>query len=60
MVDESGRLRSFAEGLNDPKGLDAWQGSLFVTNKTRVLRVRDGGGPPWLQMPRIFRGLLSS
>jgi sugar lactone lactonase YvrE len=44
MIDQSGRLRSFAEGLKDPKGLDAWQGSLFVTDKTRVLRVRDGGG----------------
>jgi hypothetical protein len=26
MVDESGRLRSFAEGLNDPKDLDAVAG----------------------------------
>jgi sugar lactone lactonase YvrE len=38
-VVENGSVRTFAAGLDDPKGLDSWRDWLFVTDKTRVLRI---------------------
>ncbi len=40
---EDGKAVPFVTGLNDPKGLAAFQKWLFVTDKDRVLRVDDQG-----------------
>ncbi len=43
MVVKDGKAVPFATGLDDPKGLVAFQQWLFVTDKTRILRIgRDG------------------
>jgi sugar lactone lactonase YvrE len=39
VVDKAGKAHSFAEGLDDPKGLSAWQNWLLVADKIQVLRI---------------------
>lgn len=34
-----GKAQAFAKGLNDPKGIVAFQNALFVTDKTRVVKI---------------------
>jgi glucose/arabinose dehydrogenase len=43
MVLEGGKAVPFARGLDDPKGLVAWQQWLFVADKTRVWRIDQKG-----------------
>lgn len=43
VVVQDGKAVPFAQGLNDPKGLIAFQGQLYVTDKTRVLRISKSG-----------------
>ncbi len=43
VINVNGQPQSLAEGLDDPKGLDAWRDWLFVADKTRVLRVESNG-----------------
>jgi glucose/arabinose dehydrogenase len=43
MVLEGGKAVPFARGLDDPKGLVAWQQWLFVADKTRVWRIDKAG-----------------
>src|SRR5438309_1853945 len=48
MVIDKDRAVPFAKGLDDPKGLAAWQQWLFVADKTRVWRIdtKDPKGTP--------------
>src|SRR5262249_10435129 len=39
LVVENGKALPFAEGLNDPRGLIAFQKWLFVADRDRVLRI---------------------
>lgn len=39
VIDRDGRAHVFAGGMNDPKGLAVFGNSLFVADKTRVLKV---------------------
>ncbi len=43
VVDKSGKAVPFATGLDDPKGMVAWQKSLFVTDNKRVWRIDEKG-----------------
>ena len=43
VIGKSGEARTFAKGLDDPKGLARWKHWLFVTDKTRIWRI-DGEG----------------
>jgi sugar lactone lactonase YvrE len=38
-----GEFTVFAKGMDDPKGLDLWNGTLYVADKTKIWRV-DGQG----------------
>lgn len=40
---KDGKAVEFATGLNDPKGLIAYQKNLFVTDKNRVLKIDENG-----------------
>ncbi len=39
LVVENGKATTFVGGLNDPKGIAAYQNWLFVTDKTQLLRI---------------------
>ncbi len=39
VIDKDGKAHVFASGMNDPKGLAVFGNSLFVADKTRVLKV---------------------
>lgn len=39
VIDQDGRARVFAEGMDDPKGLAFYGNTLYVADKTRVLAV---------------------
>lgn len=39
VIDKEGRAHVFASGMDDPKGLTVYGNSLFVADKTRVLKV---------------------
>ncbi|MFA9461364.1 SMP-30/gluconolactonase/LRE family protein [Thiohalorhabdus methylotrophus] len=63
--DGDGRIRAIApdggksvlaEGLNDPKGLDLWNGSLYVADKTRVVKVGLDGSTEVLAAADAFPG----
>jgi len=43
LVIEDGKAVPFATGLNDPKGLAAYQTSFFVTDKTQVWKIDEKG-----------------
>jgi glucose/arabinose dehydrogenase len=43
MVIQDGKAKPFAEGLDDPKGIVAFQQFLFVADKKRVLRIDPKG-----------------
>lgn len=43
LIDKETGRRSFAEGLNDPKGLALWAGWLYVADKDRVVRIDEKG-----------------
>src|SRR5437660_9303700 len=43
LVVKDGKAVPFTTGLDDPKGLVAWRGSLYTTDKTRVLRIDKNG-----------------
>lgn len=44
VVIEDGKAKELAKGLDDPKGIAAYSKWLFVTDKTRVLRIDMGTG----------------
>ncbi len=43
VIDQSGAPKEFAKGLDDPKGLAARGGSLFVSDKTRIWKIDSQG-----------------
>jgi sugar lactone lactonase YvrE len=43
VIDQSGAPKVFAKGLDDPKGLAARSGSLFVSDKTRIWKIDSQG-----------------
>jgi len=43
VIDKSGKLKVFATGMNDPKGLIFIGDNLYVADKTRVLKVAPDG-----------------
>ncbi|MFM7152129.1 MAG: PQQ-dependent sugar dehydrogenase, partial [Gemmataceae bacterium] len=60
MLIQDGKPRVFASGMNDPKGLVAWQKNLFVADKNRIWRVDEKGqatvivGPEAFPRPPLF------
>lgn len=42
-VIEGGKARTFAKGMDDPKGLVAYEDDLFVADKTRVWKIDSNG-----------------
>lgn len=51
---EDGKVVPFVSGLNDPKGLAAFQRWLFVTDKDRVLRIDEQGKTHLVAGPAHF------
>ncbi len=43
VIDDAGKVQPFAQGLDDPKGIAAWQGNLYVADNTRVVRIDASG-----------------
>ncbi|MCS7020312.1 MAG: PQQ-dependent sugar dehydrogenase [Gemmataceae bacterium] len=46
LVLEEGKVRTFVGGLNDPKGITAFQKWLYVTDKNRLLRIDTAAKTP--------------
>ncbi len=46
LVLDNGKVRTFVGGLNDPKGIAAFQNWLYVTDKTRLLRINANARTP--------------
>lgn len=54
VIDDTGKLQPFAQGLDDPKGMVAWQKDLYVADNTRVVRIdASGKWTVWVQ-PAAF------
>lgn len=53
-VIENGKTRTLAEGLDDPKGIVAYKDSLYLTDKTRVVRVDMDGKTSVYAAPDAF------
>ncbi|HEU4709249.1 MAG TPA: SMP-30/gluconolactonase/LRE family protein [Methylophilaceae bacterium] len=43
VIDKDGKVSAFATGMDDPKGLGLYGNTLFVADKTRVLKVDESG-----------------
>lgn len=54
MVIDKGQATPFVAGLNDPKGIVAFQGFLFVTDKDRLLKIDAKGKMEVLAAPDAF------
>jgi glucose/arabinose dehydrogenase len=46
VIVEGGKVRPFVEGLDDPKGIALFQNWLYVTDKTKVLRINIAAKEP--------------
>lgn len=54
MIIENGQARKYVSGLNDPKGLAAYQDLLFVADKDRVWKIAKDGTPQLFAPPNAF------
>ena len=50
-----GKAKPFATGLDDPKGIVAFQNAFYVTDKTRVVKVDAKAKPRPSRRPTSFR-----
>lgn len=54
VIDDKGEARTFAQGLDDPKGIAAFGADFFVADVTRVVRIDANGKVTVLAEPEAF------